>query len=75
MSNDQSELNGSKSVEHPPVTKSSSYLENLNLNKNDANADTDEDAEEIPSTRKRGANKIYEEKLFEIFFDRTLKYF
>jgi hypothetical protein len=58
MINDQRELDGSKSVEHPTeiVTKSSSYLGNLNFNKNDSN---DEDAEEIPSTRKRGANKIY----------------
>jgi hypothetical protein len=31
----------------------------LNLNKNDANDDTDEDAGEIQSARKRGANKIY----------------
>ena len=40
-------------------TKSSSYLENEgNVNSND---DTDEDAEEIPSTRTRGGNKIYHE--------------
>jgi hypothetical protein len=47
----------------------------LNLNKNNANDDTDEDAEEIPSIRKRGANKIYEEKIFEIFFDSPVKFF
>ena len=38
------------------LTKSSSYLENEgNVNSND---DTDEDAEEMPSTRKIGAKKI-----------------
>jgi hypothetical protein len=47
----------------------------LNLNKNAANDHTDEDAEEIPSTRKRGANKINGKKIFEIFFYPPLKYF
>ena len=58
-------MNGSKHVEDPTENshaKSSSFLDNLYLNKSDADDDTDEDAEEITSTRKRGANKIYEEK-------------
>ena len=65
MSNEQNDLNGSKHVEDPTENshaKSSSFLDNLYLNKSDADDDTDEDAEEITSTRKRGANKIYEEK-------------
>ena len=65
MSNEQNDLNVSKPVEHPTEnshTKSSSFLDNLNLNKSDADDDTDKYAEEITSTRKRGANKIYEEK-------------
>ena len=65
MSNEQNDLNGSKHVEDPTENshaKSSSFLDNLYLNKSDTDDDTDEDAEEITSTRKRGANKIYEEK-------------
>ena len=65
MSNEQNDLNESKHVEDPTENsnaKSSSFLDNLNLNKSDADDNTDEDAEEITSTRKRGANKIYEEK-------------
>ena len=41
-----------------PKTKSSLYLNKMNLNSND---EIDEDEEEIPSTRKRAFNKVYEE--------------
>ena len=41
------------------ITQSSPYLENEG--KENSNDDTDEDTEEIPSTRKRGAHKIYNE--------------
>jgi hypothetical protein len=45
-----------KSGLNDPKTKSSSYLNNTNWN---ANYDTYEDAEEMPSPLKRGFNKVY----------------
>jgi len=48
-----------RTINNKIITQSSSYLENEgNVNSSDY---TFEDAEEIPSTRKRGANKIYNE--------------
>ena len=48
-----------RTINNKIIKQSLSYPENQgNLNSND---DTDEDAEEMPSTRKRGANKIYNE--------------
>ena len=45
-----------RTINNKIITQSSSYLENEgNVNSND---DTDEDVEEIPSTRKRCAKKI-----------------
>ena len=48
-----------RTINNKIIKQSLSYPENQgNLNSND---DTDEDAEEILSTRKSGANKIYNE--------------